>query len=111
MAVAGRRTTITGRECRAASAKGRQGSMTKRPPLAEALDLRPHPEGGWFRETFRSAVVFDPPGYAGPRAAATAIYFLLQPGESSAWHVVTSDELWLLHSGVLELRLGGSGPG
>ncbi|MEV8508139.1 cupin domain-containing protein [Actinoplanes sp. NPDC051475] len=84
--------------------------MTTRPPLAEALDLRPHPEGGWYRETFRSAVVFEPQGYRGPRAAATAIYFLLQPGESSAWHVVTSDELWLLHSGDLELRLGGSGP-
>ncbi|MEV4636892.1 cupin domain-containing protein [Actinoplanes sp. NPDC049548] len=83
--------------------------MTTRPPLAESLDLQPHPEGGWFRETFRSAVVFQPPGYASPRAAATAIYFLLNPGESSAWHVVTSDELWFLHSGELDLRLGGSG--
>jgi len=82
---------------------------TTRPPLAEALDLQPHPEGGWFRETFRSRVVFEPEGYAGPRAAATGIYFLLQPGESSAWHVVTSDELWFLHSGTLELRLGGDG--
>jgi predicted cupin superfamily sugar epimerase len=84
--------------------------MTTRPPLAEKLDLRPHPEGGWFRETFRSAVTFRPEGYAGPRAAATGIYFLLQPGESSAWHVVTSDELWFLHSGSLELRYGGDGP-
>ncbi|PRY22876.1 cupin domain-containing protein [Pseudosporangium ferrugineum] len=84
--------------------------MTKRPPLAETLDLQPHPEGGWFRETFRSATVFQPSGYAGSRATATAIYFLLQPDESSAWHVVTSDELWFLHSGELELRLGGSGP-
>jgi uncharacterized protein len=84
--------------------------MTTRPPLAEKLDLQPHPEGGWFRETFRSAVTFHPPGYAGPRAAATGIYFLLQPGEFSAWHVVTSDELWFLHSGSLELRLGGAAP-
>lgn len=84
--------------------------MTTRPPLAEKLDLRPHPEGGWFRETFRSAVTIHPEGYAGPRAAATGIYFLLQPGESSAWHVVTSDELWFLHSGSLELRYGGDGP-
>ncbi|WP_438874933.1 cupin domain-containing protein [Winogradskya consettensis] len=85
-------------------------SMTTRPPLAEALDLQPHPEGGWFRETFRSKTVFHPDGYAGPRNAATAIYFLLQPGESSAWHVVKSDELWLLHSGSLELSFGGDGP-
>ena len=84
--------------------------MTTRPPLAEQLDLQPHPEGGWYRETFRSAVTFQPEGYAGQRAAATGIYFLLAPGESSAWHVVASDELWFLHSGSLELRYGGSGP-
>lgn len=83
--------------------------MTTRPPLAEKLDLQPHPEGGWFRETYRSAAAFRPEGYPGPRSAATAIYFLLQPGEHSAWHVVRSDELWLIHSGALELRLGGSG--
>ena len=82
--------------------------MTTRPPLAEALDLQPHPEGGWFRETFRSGTVFHPEGYAGPRHAATAIYFLLQPGEFSAWHVVKSDELWFLHAGTLELRFGGA---
>jgi predicted cupin superfamily sugar epimerase len=84
--------------------------MTTRPPLAEKLDLQPHPEGGWYRETFRSAVTIHPEGYAGPRAAATGIYFLLQPGEASAWHVVASDELWFLHSGSLELRYGGDGP-
>lgn len=81
-----------------------------RPPLAEALDLRPHPEGGWFRETFRSSVTCHPPGYPGPRAAATAIYFLLHPGEESRWHVVRSPELWLWHhGGPLTLMLGGSG--
>jgi predicted cupin superfamily sugar epimerase len=83
--------------------------MSTRPPLAEKFDMRQHPEGGWFRETYRSATEFSPPGYAGPRAAATAIYFLLHPGEESAWHVVRSDELWLWHSGVLTLTLGGSG--
>ena len=84
--------------------------MTSRPALAEQFDLQPHPEGGWFRETFRSEVVFTPPGYDGPRAAATAIYFLLCPGERSAWHVVKSDELWFWHSGgSLEVRLGGAG--
>jgi predicted cupin superfamily sugar epimerase len=77
--------------------------------LAEKLDLIPHPEGGWFRETWRSAASFTPEGYDGTRSAATAIYFLLHPGERSAWHVVRSDELWLWHSGgPLELRLGGT---
>jgi predicted cupin superfamily sugar epimerase len=85
--------------------------MTTRPPLAEQLDLLPHPEGGWFRETWRCAVTFSPPGYAGPRSAATAIYFLLHPGERSRWHVVRSDELWFWHGGgPLELRTGGAGP-
>lgn len=83
--------------------------MTKRPPLAEQLDLTPHPEGGWFRETWRSPVSFTPPGYPGPRSAATAIYFLLCPGERSGWHVVRSDELWLWHlGGPLTLFLGGN---
>lgn len=81
-----------------------------RPPLAEQFDLQPHPEGGWFRETFRSGTTIRPEGYAGERAAATAILFLLNPGERSAWHVVRSDELWFWHSGgPLELHLGGDG--
>jgi uncharacterized protein len=91
------------------SASGRS-PMTPRPPLAEQLDLWPHPEGGWFRETWRSPVSFSPEGYSGPRNAATAIYFLLHPGERSRWHVVRSDELWFWHrGGPLELRLGGAG--
>ncbi|GAA3281890.1 cupin domain-containing protein [Dactylosporangium vinaceum] len=82
-----------------------------RPQLAEELDMQPHPEGGWYRETWRSPHTFAPPGYAGERSAATAIYFLLNPGEESAWHLVRSDELWFWHSGgPLTLRLGGSGP-
>lgn len=83
--------------------------MKERPRLAEQLDLRPHPEGGWFRETWRSAISFRPAGYEGERSAATAIYFLLCPGEESGWHVVRSDELWLWHcGGPLALRLGGT---
>lgn len=81
-----------------------------RPPLAEALDLEPHPEGGWFRETWRSAVRFEPPGYGVERSAASAIYYLLAPGDESRWHTVRSDELWLWHrGGTLELLLGGDG--
>jgi uncharacterized protein len=73
--------------------------MTLLPPLARQLDLRPHPEGGWFRETWRSPMTFAPDGYQGTRSVATAIYFLLHPGERSRWHVVRSDELWLWHRG------------
>jgi predicted cupin superfamily sugar epimerase len=84
--------------------------MTLRPPLAKQLDLQPHPEGGWYRETWRSPATFAPEGYDGPRSAATAIYFVLHPGEQSRWHVVRSDELWFWHSGgPLALRLGGNG--
>ncbi len=78
-----------------------------RPRTAELLDLAPHPEGGWYRETWRSGQQFLPAGYPGPRAAATAIYFLLLPGEESRWHRVRSDETWLWHSGGPLLLLDG----
>lgn len=75
--------------------------------LIDVLGLLPHPEGGWYRETWKSAQTFTPDGYPGERASATGIYFLLQPGEESAPHVVRSDELWLWHrGGALELVVG-----
>lgn len=81
-----------------------------RPPLAEQLDLAAHPEGGWYRQTWTTEASFTPDGYPGPRSAASAIYFVLHPGEESRWHVVRSDELWLWHrGGPLLLRLGGTG--
>ncbi|WP_433160647.1 cupin domain-containing protein [Kribbella sp. CA-247076] len=70
-----------------------------KPELAELLDLEPHPEGGWYKETWRSEVAFTPEGYDGERASATAIYFLLAPGEESRSHRVRSAEVWLWHSG------------
>jgi uncharacterized protein len=80
-----------------------------RPELAELLDLAPHPEGGWFAETWRSDVWFFPPGYEGRRRAATIIVFALHPGEQSRWHMVRSDEIWLWQrGGALRLRRGGS---
>ncbi|MGC4955542.1 cupin domain-containing protein [Actinomadura citrea] len=89
---------------------GRHVAVLDRPATAEALDLLPHPEGGWYRETWRSDAAFTPDGYPGERAAATAIYFLLPPGEESIWHAVRSAELWLWHSGgPLTLLLGGDG--
>nr|SBO98930.1 FIG018171: hypothetical protein of Cupin superfamily [Nonomuraea gerenzanensis] len=86
---------------------GEPVAFVARPPVAAALDLLPHPEGGWFKETYRSPVTFVPDGYPGPRASATAIYFLLCPGEESVPHVVTSAEIWLWHrGGPLDLTIG-----
>lgn len=75
------------------------------PDWATSLDLQPHPEGGWYAETYRH------PGTtvtaAGTRSLGTAIYFLLLPGESSAWHRVLPDELWFHHrGGGLRLWIG-----
>jgi predicted cupin superfamily sugar epimerase len=89
--------------------RARDGEVRARPRLAEALDLAPHPEGGWFRETWRTDVAVHPDGYPGERATATGIYFLLGPGEESRWHRVRSDEVWLWHrGGALLLLLGGA---
>ncbi len=82
------------------------------PPWARELGLVAHPEGGWYRETWRSPVTVPagvlPQSYSGDRAAATAILFLLLPGERSAWHAVRSTELWLYHRGSpVLLELGG----
>jgi predicted cupin superfamily sugar epimerase len=78
------------------------------PPLAEELGLARHPEGGWYRETWRSSVeVTLPDGRR--RSTGTLIWFLLPAGESSAWHRVDSDEIWLAHTGTLNLELGGRG--
>jgi predicted cupin superfamily sugar epimerase len=85
-------------------------AIQERPPVAEALRLLPHPEGGWYRETWRTSTGCEPPGYDGVRQSATGIYFLLQPGEESVWHVVRSDEVWFWHrGGPLTLVLGGAG--
>lgn len=85
-------------------------AVQRRPPVAEALDLLPHPEGGWYRETWRTTARLEPPGHGGARASATGIYFLLGPGEESVWHAVRSDEVWLWHrGGPLILELGGTG--
>ncbi|MFC9844054.1 cupin domain-containing protein [Streptomyces sp. NPDC060223] len=98
--------TPTPRDPESPASTKRPASET--PALAAALGMRRHPEGGWFVETWRSPQTFRPDGYPGPRAVATGIYFLLGPGDTSAWHTVRSDELWLWHrGGPLELLLGG----
>ena len=82
--------------------------MTDVPALAQELGLEPHPEGGWYRETWRSPVeVVLPDGRR--RSSGTLIWFLLPAGASSAWHRVASDEIWLAHTGSIQLELGRSG--
>jgi uncharacterized protein len=70
--------------------------------LISRLQLEPHPEGGWYREVHRSALLLQTA--RGPRAALTSIYFLLEQGQHSRWHVVTSDEIWH-HCGGAPLEL------
>lgn len=78
--------------------------MSRAAELIRLLELRPHPEGGHYRETFRAPLAV--PGPRGPRAASTAIWFLLMAGESSRWHRVLSDECWHWHEGApLDLLL------
>ena len=75
--------------------------------LIEQLGLSAHPEGGWYKETWRGAI--GPDG----RASGTAIIFLLKAGEASHWHTVDAAELWLWQAGdPVELRLaaGDAGP-
>jgi len=65
------------------------------------LDLKPHPEGGHYRETFRDSETID-----GDRAASTAIYFLLKRGERSHWHRIDAAEIWHYYKGdPLELTI------
>ncbi|MFM7334181.1 MAG: cupin domain-containing protein [Tabrizicola sp.] len=64
------------------------------------LGLQRHPEGGWYRETWKGPEV-------GGRASGTAILFLLRAGERSHWHRVDADEIWLWHAGApLVLAIG-----
>ncbi|MBD3729534.1 MAG: cupin domain-containing protein [Sphingomonadales bacterium] len=80
--------------------------MSEAEAIIAALDLQPHPEGGWYRETWRA------PSVDGARASATAIHFLLQTGESSHWHRVDAAEIWLWHAGDrLELALAATEAG
>ena len=68
--------------------------------IIRRLELQPHPEGGWYRQTFSDDV-------AGGRALSTLIYFLLPAGERSHWHRVDSAEVWHWYAGApLELGIG-----
>ncbi|WP_075216311.1 cupin domain-containing protein [Mongoliimonas terrestris] len=69
--------------------------MTTAREIIRLLDMKPHPEGGWYKETFRDAAV-DGDG----RPRSTAIYFLLDVGDVSAWHRVDAVEVWHWHAGA-----------
>lgn len=73
--------------------------------LITRLDLMPHPEGGFYRETFR-----DKATDADGRARSTAIYFLLLEGQVSRWHAVDAVEIWHWYAGA-PLELGIAAPG
>lgn len=80
--------------------------MSEAGKIIEALGLEPHPEGGWFRETWRADAA------EGERAMATAIHFLLEAHQSSHWHKVDAVETWLWHAGdPLQLSLAKSDEG
>jgi predicted cupin superfamily sugar epimerase len=78
--------------------------------LVETLQLQAHPEGGFFRETWRSTLDLPAsalPEHPGPRSAGTCIIYLLPAGEVSKPHRVRSDELWIFQSGdSLRLQMG-----
>ena len=76
----------------------------------QALQMRPHPEGGFFQESYRSEQTMQAPAPGGgsvQRNVCTAIYFLLEAGNFSAFHRIKSDEIWHFYAGqaleVLEL--------
>jgi uncharacterized protein len=67
--------------------------------LIDTLDLAPHPEGGWYRQLFKSEERVTRQADGATRSALTTIYFLLVEGTYSAWHRVQSDEAWHFYEG------------
>lgn len=71
--------------------------------LIELYDLQPHPEGGWFKQTYKSAELIPvgalPQRFPDARTFSTAIYFLLEKGNFSAFHRIKSDECWHFYAG------------
>ena len=76
------------------------------------FSLLPHPEGGYYKETFRSEKSFQFEGFEGERSISTSIYFLLEKGQTSALHRIKSDEIWYFHDGqtleIIELDSNGN---
>ena len=88
--------------------------MTDPEAVIASLGLVPHPEGGWFKETWRAS------SEGGARSSGTAIFYLLRAGEHSRWHRIDATEIWHFYAGapvalsvsdgetVSEVRLGGA---
>src|SRR3546814_447954 len=76
----------------------RPGGTMDAASIIRDLALRPHPEGGHYRETFRDTLTLGSGNAA--RGASTAIYYLLQAGERSHWHRVDAAELWHWYAGA-----------
>src|SRR5689334_21484390 len=84
--------------------------------LVQRLGLAPHPEGGYFKESFRDAAVINqsalPERYSGSRNCSTAIYFALQVGQASHLHRLASSEAWHFYAGcpltVVEIHPNGA---
>ena len=73
--------------------------------IIATLNLRPHPEGGWYTETWRAD--------GGGRPVGTAIYYLLEAGQRSHWHWVDADEIWHFYAGdplILSVAETDAGP-
>ena len=72
--------------------------------LIKCLNLTKHPEGGWYRETYRSEETIKanelPERFSGDRSVCTAIYYLLRAGDISALHHIQSDEIWHFYAGI-----------
>ncbi|MFD2174163.1 cupin domain-containing protein [Rhodobacter lacus] len=80
--------------------------MSDADQIIDRLRLQPHPEGGWYRQTWVAEAA------PGTRPAGTAILFLLKAGEASHWHRVDAAEIWHFHAGSpLELRLSATDAG
>jgi hypothetical protein len=93
-------------EARAPETSGKDRHMDSADRLIEQLGLIAHPEGGWYKETWRGK------GSPDGRASGTAIIFLLKAEEASHWHTVDAAELWLWQAGdPVELRLAASDAG
>ena len=67
--------------------------------LIDSLGLQPHPEGGWYRQVYKSEEKVTRHRDGAERTALTTIYFLLVAGTHSVWHRVTSDEVWHFYEG------------
>jgi predicted cupin superfamily sugar epimerase len=76
--------------------------MTQAEEIIKKLELQKHPEGGWFRECFRSENIipaFALPNHNADRCCYTSIYYLLEENDFSSFHRLKSDELWYYHQG------------